>query len=297
LIESTSGGSPARKIGEAKSMTCREFQRKWDELLDAEARGRAVADDEARLAKHATACPACRPIAARYQTLRHAIRAWHRPPVPPADLVQRILSAPADQTSGAWRTAARGWWRKRRLEVAVVTGLAASMMLLTLITEYLRRDRRGRPDVAVRVADGDRTVIAGSDASQAGPRDLNRALAEATTATLDLARSASEPAARISRGVLGTATRAESSAGDSSPVPTSTPPAAASEGLASLSVPMPSLDPLAPDGSSASAVLQQVGDQVSAGVRPLSTTARHAFGFLLGSPGPRAGSGARAPTL
>ena len=73
--------------------------------------------------------------------------------------------------------------------------------------------------------------------------------------------------------------RSEASSGASS-----TAPAGTIEGLASLSVPVPSLEPLTPDASAASAVLQQVGDRLSTGVQPLSSTARHAFGFLLGPP-------------
>ncbi len=53
---------------------------------------------------------------------------------------------------------------------------------------------------------------------------------------------------------------------------------------------MPTLDPLGPDAAGASDVLQQVGDRLAAGVRPLSSTARHAFGFLLGPPPARAGA-------
>ena len=48
-------------------------------------------------------------------------------------------------------------------------------------------------------------------------------------------------------------------------------------------VSVPSLDSLAPDTAAAGAMLQQVGDRLTNGVRPLSDTARHAFGFLLGT--------------
>jgi len=47
-------------------------------------------------------------------------------------------------------------------------------------------------------------------------------------------------------------------------------------------VSVPSFGSLAPDSAAAVAMLQQVGDRLATGVRPLSTTARHAFGFLLG---------------
>jgi hypothetical protein len=104
-----------------------------------------------------------------------------------------------------------------------------------------------------------------------GARALNEAVAGATEATLDLARSASEPAARISLQVLGAATDPEldrSAAGPGANAPA-----------------VPSLGSLAPDSATAAAALLHVGDHIAAGVHPLSTTARHAFGFLLGSGG------------
>jgi hypothetical protein len=120
---------------------------------------------------------------------------------------------------------------------------------------------------------------------------LNRALAEATSATWDLARSASEPAARISRDML----EARPPAGESPVQPPADPSATVSvesrEDVAGLSLPLPSLDPLGSDAAAASAIVQGVGDRLSAGVGPISDTARHAFGFLLGPPRPRSGSG------
>jgi hypothetical protein len=275
-------------------MTCRNFQHQWDELLDAEARGAAVAEDEARLSSHAVECPACRPIAARYQGLRHALRAWRQPPVPSADLVQRILSTPADPQPRIWRSAAeraRRFWREERPHIILAASTLLAMCILTGITGYLRR-HQAEPRVTVTGNPPDALhVIGGSVAPPDDSRPLNRALAEATSATWDLARSASEPAARISRDVLDATTVAEPGSGEAPMVDAST---GTSEGLASLSVPMPSLEPLAPEATAG--VLQQVGDHLSAGVRPLSSTARHAFGFLLGAPGARAESGANGRT-
>lgn len=85
---------------------------------------------------------------------------------------------------------------------------------------------------------------------------LAEALTSAGSATWSLAVETSAPAARVSREMfradaLDTAT-------------TSLP----------LAVPVPP----------AADVLQTVGDRVSAGVRPLSSSAQHAFGFLFGLP-------------
>jgi hypothetical protein len=52
--------------------------------------------------------------------------------------------------------------------------------------------------------------------------------------------------------------------------------------LSTRAAPVPSLNPLRPDPAAASALLQQVGDDLASGVRPLSSSARRAFGFLLG---------------
>ena len=47
-------------------------------------------------------------------------------------------------------------------------------------------------------------------------------------------------------------------------------------------VSVPSLELLTLDTAATAAVWQQVGNELASGVRPLTTTARHAFGFLLG---------------
>src|SRR5262249_23315019 len=97
---------------------------------------------EARLLAHAAECPACRPISARYQTLRHAIPAWRRPPAPPADLVRRVLSAsedltPLTATSAAPR--ARGSWFEHRARIKLLSGLAAACLVCFCLAIALNR--------------------------------------------------------------------------------------------------------------------------------------------------------------
>ena len=114
---------------------------------------------------------------------------------------------------------------------------------------------------------------------------LNSALADATDATWDLARVASEPAARISRQVFDAAVSPER--------------APAQPGVAGDAIPesgtVLSLDALASDSAAAVATLQQVGDHLASGVKPLSSTARQAFGFLLGPARPKPDARPHAP--
>jgi hypothetical protein len=286
-------------------MNCRDFQRKWDELLDADAReasatigsgaedGRSIDESEALLLAHAAECPVCRRIAVRYQTLRRAIRVWRRPPAPPIDLVSRVLSAADDPAAGTGRGApslARRFLpvhaaRIRRLPQTRIAAAILLFMLLGFVLYPIARQRS--TDRAKQIA---RTIVA-EHLSSSGPRDLpkvplalDRALADATSATWDLARSASEPAARISREVLDATVQAHGASVVGSDDVSAVPRAELGEELASLSVSLRSLDPMRAESEDASGVLRLVGDQLSEGVRPLSSTARHAFGFLLGSP-------------
>jgi hypothetical protein len=294
-------------------MTCKDFQQKWNELLDAEAGvagtpraamvapygARSIEAAEALLLAHAAGCPVCRPIAVRYQTLRRAIRAWRQPPAPPADLVHRVLSVPdklAAVTGSGVASPGRRFWQVSRDRVRRLsrTRIAAALLLFVMLAFVLysveRGDNSDRKNPATPAVVGDPHSISGPPRAAGDPPALDRALAEATSATWDLARSASEPAARIGREVLDATTQN----GDPAVVPTVRSSALTSadpdEGLAALSLAVPSLDPLRSDAAEASAVLQQVGDHLSAGVQPLSSTARHAFGFLFGSPPAGAGS-------
>ncbi len=253
-------------------MTCRDFQRICDELLDADAHGENEhqRDDAARLAAHAAECPACRAIEARYQLLEQAIRAWRQPPAPSPAFVDRILAAARSEPAIIPAPAGRPWPMNRD-GLRIVAGLAATVLVgvsvALLLPRLARNDRtESHPPVV------ERTVTPPRMPSPS----INRALADATSATWDLARSASEPAARLGREVLDAN---EDDGAARTAAAATTARAQHAEGLASLNVPVPSLEPLAPD---ASAVLQQVGDQISAGVRPISSTARQAFGFLLG---------------
>jgi hypothetical protein len=281
-------------------MTCREFQHQWDALLDADARvvageigttpcrsdnpaSPAIDDGDEAMLAHAASCPQCRQLAAQWRTLRHAIRAWRQPPMPSAGLTDRILAARSVPQSLQWTDIVAVERRQMRRGQLVLAGaLAASLLALSVLVRFLTMGnpapvgREAKPPVIVS-RDPDLHSVADPD----GRHALDRALAEATSATWDLARSASEPAARISRDVLDATTGPEDAAVESTPDQPVAAVDRSEPGAVGLRVPVPSLDRLAPDATAASAVLQQVGDHLSAGVRPLSDTARHAFGFLI----------------
>ncbi|MFI5456323.1 MAG: hypothetical protein ACHRXM_12820 [Isosphaerales bacterium] len=278
-------------------MNCRDFERTCNELIDAGSRviGQAAAggdapgarsparstaepepaanDRERLLLDHAAGCPACREVAARYETLRLALRVWGPPPAAPAGLADRILAAAQAEAPSLprWRG---GTYRTQRfwqagLPLATVAAAVVAAVTVGLLMPKLTVDqsRLNHPTPRAAVSPSGGHAASASPAS-ADARALNEAVAGATAATWDLARSASEPAARISRQVLDAATGPELN------------PSVPGPGGDSVSV--PSLGSLAPDSATAVAMLQQVGDRLATGVRPLSTTARHAFGFLLG---------------
>jgi hypothetical protein len=281
-------GSKINYDGEYVGMTCREFEHTWNELLDAEASvgsatqstgqtSPAVAERERALLEHAAGCPSCGEVSARYRTLRRAIRAWGPPPAPSAGLTDRILAETQRPTPSAWPI--YGTVRRKhlgRFARATLAAFAATVATLAFALPLLNRTmnrapRNGPPDV-LHITH----VDPGHDSqSVANARALNMALTEATAATWDLARSASEPAARISRQALDAATGP-----DRSPAQ---PASVIGSGSVVAAVSVPSLDSLAPDTAAAGAMLLQVSDRLINGVRPLSDTARHAFGFLLGT--------------
>lgn len=254
-------------------MTCRDFDAAWNEILDAEtpeSRRGDVADPaemgrlqerERTAAGHARTCEACRTSHRRFQHLRKALRASRARlpliPGPSLDLAERIL---ADAVRSSPR---RG---PGRILVPLGMALAASVLGLLLLRSRPAEGPIGRP---IRLP--------------AAPR-LSLAMADATDATWDLARTTSRPATRFGLQLLEAATGSDASAR----------PAAGGEDVDN--------DPdgflhsviraVAPSRAESN-LLQDVGEEVTAGVRPLSARAREAFGFLRTPTLERAGGPAR----
>jgi hypothetical protein len=255
-------------------MNCRDFERIWNELIDVRSQSpgddhaRAAADRESSLFQHAATCAACRRSAAGYEVLHQAILAWGNAPEPPRGLTDRVLAA-VEAPPRASRATARlshpsisnRWW---------IAAAASILALLTFGVIFSRMNVNVARDRG-RLAQGVPVPAPDSGGNPSESAGLNDALASASEATWDLALSASEPAARLSRQFLDAAGEPD--------IPRNSGSSAA--------VSVPSLDSITPDSASAVETIQQVGDRLASGVRPLSSSARQAFGFLLGPPPPK----------
>jgi hypothetical protein len=230
-------------------MNCREFEKLWNDLLDA--RCEPSSHLERGMEVHASACPRCRAVSDRYQLLRQAISGL-RVPTPSAESIDRLyaLTVPASPPTipiGASRP---------RLRLRAPLAAAAAFVLAWLGGNFWPACEPVGPPPATRLAPA---------IGQHRPhRPLGLALAEATEATLDLAREASAPASRIGREMFDLG-RFSTSGTDVPPGPDE---------------PEEGEDP----DSAASGLFKAVGERVGAGVKPFSGSARHAFGFLLGQP-------------
>lgn len=229
-------------------MNCRDFERLWNDRLDARAAHPAV---DAPLDAHASACPACRALAAGFQAVALAAQTLSATPPPDVapDFADRVLAAFAEGPSPVLRFGPL----RRLLPLATAAAVVAAAFV-------------GWKVANVETAPGRPAAVAGVKAID--PDDLSAALADATSATLGLAMEASAPAARA----FGAAERL-------------------SVGPDSLSLPASVLP------ASAAALWQGVGLRVNEGVRPISGSARSAFGFLIPPPSARGDRPDGAPAL
>ncbi|WP_337173616.1 hypothetical protein [Paludisphaera sp.] len=221
-------------------MNCRDFDQIWNRLLDAESGPRR--DDgpeatatrmarEALLMEHAAACPPCLARHRQFETLRDAMRAWSARPRPAprasSTVVDRIVRAAPRPEPASPR-------RRRARPLAWASALAATAaMAAVVLRPPAREEPRPEPPRLV---------------------SLNTAMADAREASLRLALSASEPAARLGLAMLIATDAEEAPFGDAAPAEDAEPDA---PGLAA-----------------------RVGGYAAAGARPLSDAARQAFGFL-----------------
>lgn len=238
-------------------MNCRDFDRIWNQSLDDHRRSAVDASSwfahAEALREHAESCPTCRFRHGGFETLRQALDAWTaRPearPTPSPELADRIIAALA-------RPESRVVDRRRRLRprLAALALASAAALLLAVIGTRLRHEPP-------------RTVAVTAPAKARGnlkPGLLGSAVGDATAASWQLALLASQPAARLGKEMIDASFDSDADGGS---FQTAGLPAASD---------LPTLDAesFSPD------LINQMGGLLADGVRPLSTSARHAFGFL-----------------
>jgi hypothetical protein len=203
-------------------MNCVEFANAWNALLDARDHVHPGLEESVRA--HAASCPACGALAAGFVRLRSALAAGGVSPAVPAGFADRVLAGQnvVERDSD--------WWLLQIRRTAWVASAAALLVvgLVGLRNAAWQRSGLARP----------------SDAER-----LDLSIGKAASATLALARTTSDSAARLSGEVA-----------DAASVP-----------------PLPLPDPVSPSADA----LQDLGETIAARVQPLSGSARHAFSFLL----------------
>jgi hypothetical protein len=279
-------------------MDCREFKDVWNQLLDAETAGSRdlrcspsteprdqLSALEAAARGHAAVCPSCHAVEQELELLRLAMRQWLARPLPKAspELTERILGVLAadpptfqadplgcQPVPNSPRMVNLGRSRySLRVLLAIAAGLLIAAPLLQLRWGGFRSPTGlRRPDSAAVADSSGRSPRRGALAS----RPLRETMAAATSATWALALATSRPAARWVIEVVGDAEE---------PILDSPSPRS---GLKLVAAPEPLV--VTPrirfeaEAIPATELLQHVGEQVAAGVRPLSEAARQAFGFL-----------------
>ncbi len=232
-------------------MTCLEFEEMLNRLVDG---GIWPSDGGAELPEefsgHRASCERCERTARAFDLLARAIAATP-PSRPSAELAARIERAAARRVKRVWLG---------RLVVA------ASFLLAVGLSGYWR----GRGPILER---RDQAPVVPAPARSGD--SLGEAIAEAALATWDLARETSDPAARLGSPLFARPVILE-------PGPSSVIPSVS--GTLSVGGFPPSLSLLSPDAAGTTGVLEQVGDRLIDGVRPLSNSARNVLERWLGPP-------------
>jgi hypothetical protein len=211
-------------------MTCDDFLRAWNDRIDDP--GSFATDRAGELDAHGVACEPCRRLASGFRLFVHPLPT----PAVPEGLADRVVVAwlARGQRGRRFTAPARWGWAISLAAAAIVLAMFASKVPWRVRT----------PEVAVQ--------------RPPSTRPWTSALAEATSATLDLARETSAPAARWGQDMMIAGSPRE------------------------FAWPVAIESPAMP-----SEILETVSRKVNSGVRPLSGSARRAFSFLI-APGPAA---------
>jgi hypothetical protein len=231
---------------------CREFEARLQESLDLRSSLPVVLHPSAE--RHRAECASCRDKYQQYLLLDRALRSRNEPAraFDSVDLTDRVLArAAADEVQSLNRRAI--------FRTAIGVSAAAAAALIAVVSTI---QLQSRPHTLKNLQDGTAIVHNNTQKPESialTPIPLapigDGSIAEATSATFDLARLASAPAARIGGELL----RINSDDGNSR-----------KGSFERVSF-----------ARSASKVWRKLGDGVQAGVEPLSNPARRAFGFLL----------------
>lgn len=229
---------------------CREFEARLQELLDRRSSLPVAIHPSAE--RHRAECASCRVKYQQYLLLDRALRSRNEParPFDSVDLTDRVLArAAADEVQSL----------NRRAIFRTAIGAAAAAALIAVVSTIQLQSQphtlNNRESGTAIVHDNTQkpASIAFTPIPLAPIGDGS--ISEATSATFDLARLASAPAARIGGELL----RMNSDDGNSRK--------GSFERVSFV--------------RSASKVWRKLGDGVQAGVEPLSNPARRAFGFLI----------------
>ena len=214
-------------------MTCGDYMAHWNDCLDAATPPSPIL--RARWIDHEANCPDCRRLGIVYEALSKTLPT----PRPSSSMAGRILSAWEHSALDPAILPLIPRWRR---SAAVLAVLAASAVIAAVV-RFAPPPARVQPEA--------------TPASR--PWDV--ALADAASATLELARETSAPVARIGQDVL-VASRV-----DRDPTPS----------------------------RASGTMVESVSRNLSEGIRPIEGTARRAFSFLLAPERPAKTSPSRDP--
>jgi hypothetical protein len=238
-------------------MSCPEWQKAFQQLLD----GEAVADHPA-FDRHLAECAGCRDLYAVSQSVAAALRGQERP-LPPADLTERIVVRALAQRRAGLR------WRRRLVAAAVAAGLSSIAVtvyslprpedpqsFLARVQDFLHGQAPVDPaPAAVPIVEAGGPVGPQDGGSPSpAPASLNQSVEEVGTALAALTRRTADEAVGHTRGLLP----------DGVPAP-----ARPDVGLLQKT-----LDPPARS-------LREAGQGVSAGLEPVTNSARRAVSLFL----------------
>jgi hypothetical protein len=204
--------------------------------------------------EHLSNCPSCRALAQGFEMLRQAIPDL-REPIPRPEATHRWIHASASSL----QTRAAGPILAPRVHKWMARGGAVAASLGLLLGLWWLTSGRNREEA---------TALPSGKPPAPLARSVTEVLADAGEATAVLVREASEPAARISRGVLVQAAPPPDAPLDAAPL--------SGGGWPLMGEPWD---------------LRHVGARLGDRIRPLTDRAQAAFGFL-SWPRPRSVSGA-----